>query len=50
MTLDGVQSGYITNVRYANRYFNSVEINPLELWCKLRKQAVNKVDWIGILC
>ena len=45
MTLDRVQTGYIANVRYVNRYFNSIEINSLELWCKLRKLAVNKVHW-----
>ena len=45
-TLDVVQTGYIDIVRYGNRYFNLVEINPLELWYnKLRKLAVNKVDW-----
>ena len=37
-------SSLIAIVRYANRYFNSVEIYPLELSCKSRKLAVNKVD------
>ena len=45
MTLDEGQTGCIHIVRYANLNFNSVEINPLEFWRKLRKLAANKVHW-----
>ena len=36
-------------IRYSNRYFNTVETDPIELWCKLGKMGSTKSQWNGIL-
>ena len=46
--LDELHNGYVNIGRYANRYFNCGEIDPLDMWSTIRKIAVDK-DWKGIM-
>ena len=46
--LDELHNGYVNVGRYANRYFNCVEIDPLDMWSTIRKITVDK-EWKGIL-
>ena len=40
--LDELHNGYINIVQYANRYFNCVEIDPLDMWSTIKKIPVDK--------
>ena len=46
--LNELHNGHVNIVRYANRYFNCVEIDPVDMWGTIRKIVVDKY-WKGIM-
>ena len=46
VTEEEIINGFI-DIRYASRYFNTDDINPIDIWSKLVK--INKSDWHGVL-
>ena len=49
VTQDETMDGYIDIVRYANRYFNTDNVNPMDVWAKLAKIGCTKTNWNGAM-
>ena len=46
VTEEEIINGFI-DIRYDSRYFNTDDVNPIDIWSKLVK--INKSDWHGVL-